>query len=230
MRRALRIAAVAAGLAGGLAASGSAGLAGCAREARPVEAPAPAPSDEPPPLPPASGTPIGYLVDAAGELKLTDSQLSRLKEVDGDLATRLSTADSVTRSASAPLPPKDDDGKGRGLGFRAGGAGVQSGTPVSGGRQGFPGANNAPAAGSLGTAADPTRGKGDDTTTVLTVTARQRDRDLRTAMVRAFNILEPAQRPTARRVLSDRGIDPDTGQSNTGGTAEPAGGPRSGDN
>ncbi|HEX3762187.1 MAG TPA: hypothetical protein VHW23_25980, partial [Kofleriaceae bacterium] len=48
----------------------------------------------PPPLPPASGTPIGYLVDDATELKLTDDQLTKLKAIDEDLAAKLGVLDS----------------------------------------------------------------------------------------------------------------------------------------
>ena len=46
------------------------------------------------PLPPSSGTPIAYLVDAASDLKLTDDQLAKLRELDGTLATRLESIDA----------------------------------------------------------------------------------------------------------------------------------------
>ncbi|HEU4733008.1 MAG TPA: hypothetical protein VFT22_34175, partial [Kofleriaceae bacterium] len=41
-----------------------------------------------PPLPPSSGTPVGYLIDAAGQLELRDDQLARLKEIDQSLSAR----------------------------------------------------------------------------------------------------------------------------------------------
>ena len=44
-----------------------------------------------PPLPSSSGTPIGYLIDAATQLQLRDDQLAQLKQID------------------AVLAPKDDD-------------------------------------------------------------------------------------------------------------------------
>src|SRR5690349_45958 len=89
---------------------------GCGHEPRPAPLVQP---EEPPPLPPASGTPIGYLVDASGQLKLNEDQLTKLKAIDDDLASRLNQLDGVIASASAPQPPppEKDDGKGRGLGF-----------------------------------------------------------------------------------------------------------------
>ncbi|HEX8115353.1 MAG TPA: hypothetical protein VF516_46825, partial [Kofleriaceae bacterium] len=55
----------------------------------------------PPPLPPASGTPIGYLVDDAGELKLSDDQLAKLKVIDEELAAKLATLDAQLHGPSA---------------------------------------------------------------------------------------------------------------------------------
>src|SRR5215831_15544578 len=55
----------------------------------------------PPPLPPASGTPIGYLVDDAGELKLSDEQLTKLKAIDDDLAAKLAVLDAQLHTPSA---------------------------------------------------------------------------------------------------------------------------------
>src|SRR5262244_4211750 len=66
----------------------------------------------PPPLPPASGTPIGYLVDDAGELKLSDDQLAKLKAIDDDLAAKLAVLDAQLRgdapSSSASHPSGRD--------------------------------------------------------------------------------------------------------------------------
>ena len=42
----------------------------------------------PVPLPPASGTAIGYLIDAQGDLKLRDDQLTKLHQIDDSLAAR----------------------------------------------------------------------------------------------------------------------------------------------
>jgi len=56
----------------------------------------------PPPLPPASGTAVGYLVDAAGDLKLSDDQLTKLKQIDSSLAARNGDIDAQLRQAEQP--------------------------------------------------------------------------------------------------------------------------------
>ena len=60
--------------------------------------------DDPPPthpgdipLPPASGTPVGYLLDARDELKLRDDQLSKLRDIDASLAARDAEVDTQLR-------------------------------------------------------------------------------------------------------------------------------------
>ncbi|MBX3155177.1 MAG: hypothetical protein KF773_04185 [Deltaproteobacteria bacterium] len=55
-----------------------------------------------PPLPPASGTAIGYLVDNATQLRLDDAQLKRLKEIDESLAARNDALDTQLRSIEKP--------------------------------------------------------------------------------------------------------------------------------
>ena len=54
------------------------------------------------PLPPASGTPIGYLVDDAASLKLTDAQVAKLKELDTSLAARDDEIDTQLRQIEKP--------------------------------------------------------------------------------------------------------------------------------
>jgi hypothetical protein len=66
---------------------------GCHREPQPMH---PKEGDLPP-LPPASGTPIGYLIDASGELKLRDDQLAKLKDIDASLAARNASLDTQLR-------------------------------------------------------------------------------------------------------------------------------------
>lgn len=66
----------------------------------------PAP-DEVPPLPPASGTAVGYLVDAAGELKLSDDQLNKLKEIDASLAAENGQIDAQLRETDKPTPGEE---------------------------------------------------------------------------------------------------------------------------
>lgn len=60
-----------------------------------------------PPLPPASGTAVGYLVDASGELKLRDDQLAKLKQIDSSLAVRNSEIDAQLRQLEKPAPQEE---------------------------------------------------------------------------------------------------------------------------
>lgn len=62
-----------------------------------------------PPLPPASGTAIGYLVDNASTLSLNDDQLKRLKELDTSLAARNDVIDTQLRQIERPeeQPPPE---------------------------------------------------------------------------------------------------------------------------
>lgn len=63
----------------------------------------PAPG-EVPPLPPASGTAVGYLVDAASDLKLTDDQLHKLQQIDDNLAAQNGQIDAQLRQIEKPVP------------------------------------------------------------------------------------------------------------------------------
>jgi hypothetical protein len=73
-------------------------LVGCHHDPEPTH---PKPGDLPP-LPPASGTPVGYLIDSAGDLKLRDEQLSKLKEIDASLAARDEEIDTQLRTLEKP--------------------------------------------------------------------------------------------------------------------------------
>jgi hypothetical protein len=66
----------------------------------------PAPG-EVPPLPPASGTAVGYLVDSASELKLRDDQLAKLKELDASLAAENGQIDAQLRQIEKPVPEEE---------------------------------------------------------------------------------------------------------------------------
>lgn len=57
-----------------------------------------------PPLPPASGTAVGYLVDAAGQLALRDDQLTKLKQIDTSLAAENGQIDAQLRQIEKPVP------------------------------------------------------------------------------------------------------------------------------
>ena len=61
------------------------------------------------PLPPASGTPIGYLVDNASEMKLSDAQIVKLKELDTSLAAQDDEIDTQLRQIEKPQeePPEE---------------------------------------------------------------------------------------------------------------------------
>ena len=63
----------------------------------------PAPG-EVPPLPPASGTAVGYLVDAATQLQLRDDQLTKLKQIDSSLAAENGQIDAQLRQIEKPVP------------------------------------------------------------------------------------------------------------------------------
>lgn len=55
-----------------------------------------------PPLPPSSGTPVGYLVDNATQLNLRDDQLARLKDIDRSLSARDDEIDTQLRMIEKP--------------------------------------------------------------------------------------------------------------------------------
>ena len=75
-----------------------AGLGGCHHDPKPMT-----PKDgELPPLPPASGTPVGYLIDNASQLALDGSQIARLKEIDDSLAARNDGIETQLREIEKP--------------------------------------------------------------------------------------------------------------------------------
>src|SRR5690349_12166181 len=74
--------------------------AGCRHDADP---PPMHPKDgDLPPLPPSSGTPVGYLLDNASQLQLRDDQLVQLKEIDKSLAARDDEIDTQLRMIEKP--------------------------------------------------------------------------------------------------------------------------------
>jgi len=76
-------------------------LAGCRHDTDPP--PMHPKEGELPPLPPSSGTPIGYLVDNAGPLDLRDDQLAQLKDLDRSLAAKNDEIDTQLRLIERPL-------------------------------------------------------------------------------------------------------------------------------
>ncbi|MDB4955212.1 MAG: hypothetical protein JWO36_2781 [Myxococcales bacterium] len=155
---------------------------------------------ERPPLPPSSGTPIGYLLDDT-DLHLRDDQRTRLHEIDATLAAELEVLEARERSArpasttgSQDDPPPSGMGHGRrGGGGRRGGRGGGGSRPPSG-----PTPNGAP---------KPDAG----------AVAQERAGDVREAVHRALAILDADQLKLAQKLLVDHDIDADTG----GGPAKP---------
>ena len=66
-------------------------------------------STEAPPLPPASGTPIGYLLDERSELKLNEEQVGKLKELDTSLAARQDELDTQLRQIEKPQEEEPEE-------------------------------------------------------------------------------------------------------------------------
>jgi hypothetical protein len=149
--------------------------------------PAPqAPADKPP-LPPASGTPIGYLIDDASELHLRDDQLAQLRQLDTQLAADLDAIDTHLRAAqpqAAPqqAPPQMGGGRHRGGGGRRRGGGGQSQAPR-------PAPTGDPAAADKLT--------------------EQRRADVKDALAKAFTVLDADQQPVAKKLLQEHDVDLD---------------------
>jgi len=72
-----------------------------------------------PPLPPASGTPIGYLIDAAGDLGLRPDQLDHLKQIDASLAARDAEIDTQLRQLERPEEDEQPSPQQRKAGMKA---------------------------------------------------------------------------------------------------------------
>lgn len=201
-----------------------AGLAGTACHHDPAPATPADPSDKPP-LPPASGTPVGFIIDDAGDLKLRDDQVAKLREIDTSLAAQLEVIDSQTRAANKPAEEAAapaPSGGGRHGGRHGGmGGGGMGGSPSGGGhhkRGGAGGGSGAPS-----------------NSAMVSKLVDERTADVKDALERAFALLDPAQQAGAKKVLTDHDVDvdinvgppalPPPGQASqtgqTGGEADP---------
>ena len=182
---------------------------GCSHEARPVVAP-----DDHPPVPPAS--PVGHLVDAAAELKLSDDQLAKLRPIDDELGAKLSTYESELRNGE-PVPQGDPAPPRSTLNAGAIAQGTKPGGPV--GEVPFAGVQTGPPVAESKTYV--VRGE------TVTRIYRDRARDTRAAIQRALALLSAAQQTIARRVLTEHGVNPDTGVVTEGSVpgAKPADNP-----
>jgi hypothetical protein len=166
------------------------------------------PADKPP-LPPASGTPIGFLIDdSTGELKLSDDQVAKLRDIDTQLAAELEKIDAATRAANKPAdgdsPPPQQGGRhggrrgGGGMGGGGMGGGTSGGGTSGGHRRGGGGGSGAPSA-----ATQANLGKLSD----------ERNSDVKDALARAFALLDDKQQVTAKKVLADHDVDLDVGST-----------------
>lgn len=64
-----------------------------------------------PPLPPASGSVIGYLIDNTSQLKLRDDQLDKLKALDTSLSAKNDSIDTQLRAIERPNEEQAEKGK-----------------------------------------------------------------------------------------------------------------------
>src|SRR5262249_40248616 len=154
------------------------------------------PPEGPPPLPPASGSPISFLLDAS-ELQLTDSQRTQLQEIDNNLGARLAALDSQSHT---PDPVKPSGPKARGLGVFGGPGGAPAAGRGYGPTSGAQGMTTMPSSPQI--EPDPTATRsytisGD----TLTQIATERMRDTRDAIRKALGLLDERQRPIARQLL-----------------------------
>jgi hypothetical protein len=155
--------------------------------------------DDHPPLPPAAGTPVGFLIDAT-ELQLRDDQLTKLREIDTALSERLEALDAQLRGGSSRPADAPSTGRRRGGGGRRGGfGGSQRGGGGGGGAGGGSGAGSA--------ASRPGRAGGKPSGANLDRLTDERAADVRDALQHALTVLDPQQQQIAKRVLSDHGVD-----------------------
>jgi hypothetical protein len=160
---------------------------------------------ETPPLPPASGTPIGFLIDGAYDLKLTDDQIDRLREIDVSLAAQLEVVENQTRVARKPPSEQSSAPNGgmrgggmRGGGMRGGGMGGMGGGPrgATGGNAG-----RHRSSGQAGSGSNPQYAPSGGALN------EEQARDVRDAIQRALALLNPTQQEAAKKLLEDRGVD-----------------------
>lgn len=188
--------------------AGAGAGAACSRDATPAAQPAS--PEEPPPLPPASGTPIGFLIDDP-RLSLRDDQRSQLHTIDGELAGKLTNLDSVMRNTGSAAAPEEDSRRG---GINVG-ASQASGHNVN---QVGVHDNGGPSGGA------PSAQVAADNAAIRKRVPEVRAHNVRDAIARAFAVLDPPQRDLARKILVEHGVDPDTGKFEAQG--EPGAVPR----
>lgn len=163
------------------------------------DAPAPAEPAGTPPLPPASGTPVGFLVDAAADLHLRDDQVAALRDIDTSLGADLESIDAQTRAANRPTDADAAPAQPMGRrGGRHGGMGGGGAMP-SGGHSG----GHHKRGGGSGSAVSPSGGA------AASRLADQRAGEVREALKRAFAVLDAGQQQQAKQVLAAHDVDVD---------------------
>lgn len=85
-----------------------------------------------PPLPPASGTPVGYLLDSSTELRLRPEQLEKLERIDTALVAENSDIDVQLRQIEKPEPEEHISPQESKAGRRAERRNMAPGSSVSG--------------------------------------------------------------------------------------------------
>jgi hypothetical protein len=83
-------------------------LAGCRHDTDP---PPVRPQEGEPPLPPSSGTPLGYLLDNATMLTLREDQLTQLQQIDKILAVQDDAIDTQLRLIEKPDEEQPEKGQ-----------------------------------------------------------------------------------------------------------------------
>lgn len=194
----------------------SALLLGCRSPRRTEMIPEPAER----PLPPASGTPVGFLIDDRERLALRPDQLDRLRAIDRDLSGRDAVLEASERERARPPDrdetggPREKGGPGGGMGGPGGGmGGPGAGMDGPGGGMGGPrGGMGGPSA-MRGGAHRNQRERPDDRSRPPNAgdapgrMAREREANVRDALGRAFEVLDPEQRAIAQQILEDHGLE-----------------------
>ena len=165
------------------------GLVSCGPKAPPIIDPA-----SRPPLPPASGTPIGILLDDASRLHLRGEQLTALREIDASLAARNEKLDATLR----PVEHVSHDPT------------TTSNQPLGGGRHGGH-------RGGRGKGPQPPPSGPDQAAEARAQT--ERTANTKEALTRAFAVLDATQRADAQKLLAEHGVDAMGGA--TAGSAAP---------
>jgi hypothetical protein len=156
-----------------------------------------------PPLPPASGTPIGILLDEDTRLILRADQREKLQEIDRRLASQNEQLAGQSRGTDRPPPSAGGPRSGRRGGGGMGGPGM-GGRGGASGRGGSPDHKPQPASPSIGKV-------NNDIAT-----------NTNAAIDEALALLDAAQRSIAETILRERGVTHTSQEPREPGTTEPS--------